>query len=63
MTEEPQIRNVIATPVDKTNFGWVCQPADYVTPDRICDVCKKCRLKPFNAECPNCHASILWDMS
>ena len=60
--EEVEIRNVIATPVGKTNFGWVCQAADYGTPDRICGVCKKSRLRPFDGECPMCHASILWDM-
>jgi hypothetical protein len=47
--EESQIRNVIATPMGKTDLGWVCRPADYVTPDRICGVCKKHRLKPFDA--------------
>ena len=45
--EEMQIRNVIATPVGKTNFGRVCQPAEHGTPDRIWGVCKKYRLEPL----------------
>jgi hypothetical protein len=53
---------VIATPVGRTNFGWVCQPAEFGTPDRICGVCKKSRLKPFDGECPMCYGSILSDM-
>jgi hypothetical protein len=48
--------------VGKTNFGWVCKPIEYGIPDLICGVSKKYRLKPFDAECPNCHAAILWDM-
>jgi len=60
--EEMEVRNVIATSVGRMNFGRVCRRAEYGTPDRICGVCKKYRLKPFDAECPNCHASIPWDM-
>ena len=41
--EEMQICNVIATPVVKTNFGWVCQSDEYGTPNRICGVCKQYR--------------------
>ena len=48
--ENLQIRNVIATPRGRANFGWVCQPAEYGTPDRICGVCKKFRLDDCHFE-------------
>lgn len=59
--EELQIRKVIAM-LGKINLRWVCQPADYVTPDLMCGFCKKHRLKPFDLECHNCYATIVLDM-
>lgn len=59
--EKPQIRNVIATNPNNGQM-WVCQPIELRIHDRICGVCRKQRLKAFDAECPNCRAKILWDM-
>lgn len=61
-SEKPQIRNVLATPAGQDALSWVCQPIEIGIDDRICGVCKKHRLKPFDAKCPNCHATIMWDM-
>jgi exoribonuclease II len=58
--ETPQIRNVLATN-PRTGQHWVCQP-DFQQGDWVCAICKRTRLKPFDPECSNCHAKILWDM-
>jgi hypothetical protein len=59
---KPQVRNVLATPAGRTDGQWVCQPIALGTDARICGVCRKQRLEPYVAECPNCRAAILWDM-
>jgi hypothetical protein len=61
-SDKPQIRNVLATPAGRTNGQWVCQPTALGIDDRICGVCRKQQLTPYVTECPNCRATILWDM-
>jgi hypothetical protein len=60
--DKPQIRNVLATPAGHAGGQWVCQPIALGIDDRICGVCRKQRLEPYTTECPNCRATILWDM-
>jgi hypothetical protein len=57
------IRDVLAMPAGQNAVSWIYQPVELGLDDRICGVCKKPRLKPFAAHCPNCHAKILWDMA
>jgi len=39
-----------------------CHPIELGIDDLIYGVCRKQRLKPYVAECPNCRAMILWEM-
>ena len=57
--DKPAIRNVLATPA---GGQWLCQPIALGSGARICGVCRKQRLEPYVAECPNCGAAIVWDM-
>jgi hypothetical protein len=60
--EGSKVRNVLATPAGRTDGQWVCQPIALGIDDRICGVCRKQLLTPSVTECPNCRATILWDM-
>jgi hypothetical protein len=60
--DTPRIRNVLATPAGQTGGQWVCPPIALGIGARICGVCRKHRLEPYVAECPNHGAAIVWDM-
>jgi hypothetical protein len=51
--DKPRIRNVLATPAERTDGQWVRQPIALGIEDRICGVCSKQALEPYVAQCPN----------
>ena len=60
--DRPQIRNVVATPTERTGEQWVWRPIAQGIDARIFTLCREQRVEPLVAGCPSCRATSNWEM-